>query len=811
VPRDRLIFYLAFDGLDAHSEAWEKTAAFKMLNSTPLGVMLEEVAAQLLEKLLNSVPNRKLTGAEVVTLVKSATHRGWVLAVSGSQDPKNPVLGTLVLRGLAAKEVRPLSSRLMGMLMGSDKPRIERKAGRVLVVLSSATSESSGVWWPEKDDLVLGLTGGSDADSIIAALDGKTPSATDHAVLAALAKPEGSFVPLMTAFVDPSAVPSEPKGKMAEFFDNLKTTAGITRIDYRWGFDDDALMSITRLVAPAPRKSALAIFDQPKLDTKQLIPIPDGVDSFLLLSLSPAKVLDALTQIGPAGQMKAKIDEAMEKIRTESRIDFEKDFLDKLGPKMALYLAPGRSAATTDETPESAFKAGALDPAAMFSALQTALPKPTLVAEIRDPAAFGKALDAVMVAVNKALKAQAIEKAATESASAESGPGAGQGGAQAGLQGPGRGRGQRGEGYGERPARKRSPRQTAAPEFRLMPGSEKTYMLVVPSDSSLKIGSPGAHPTLRVEGKYVAFSSTSEAARGAIEAIKKKGWKPSAEVDQALSHAPADLILLAVDDPRETVPALLASLPGTLQTQINTMIAMSGATAAGAAPGSPGGGPAQPGPAGAFRSGGSSSGGPGTSGGPGSGPTGGRRGGKLAGELEGGGPGTSGGQSGYPGSSSSGGPPQGYPGMSGRMGFSGSSGGQAPATAGSSAPQDAMIQLKIDPSKLPKTEELKALMFPGTVAVAVDDESIRLIFRESFPNVVNGMGTGALGGALLAPAIQAARARAAAAAAGAAGPAPAAPGTPPSAAAAPTPPPAAGAAGARPPGARGGRRGREPD
>ena len=50
VPKDNLIFYIEFDGLDAHAEAWQKTAAYKMLNNTPLGVMLEEVAAQLLEK-----------------------------------------------------------------------------------------------------------------------------------------------------------------------------------------------------------------------------------------------------------------------------------------------------------------------------------------------------------------------------------------------------------------------------------------------------------------------------------------------------------------------------------------------------------------------------------------------------------------------------------------------------------------------------------------------------------------------------------------------------------------------------------------
>ena len=40
-----------------------------------------------------------------------------------------------------------------------------------------------------------------------------------------------------------------------------------------------------------------------------------------------------------------------------------------------------------------------------------------------------------------------------------------------------------------------------------------------------------------------------------------------------------------------------------------------------------------------------------------------------------------------------------------------------------------MIELKVDPSKLPKAEDLKALMFPGSFAVAVDDQSIKIVSR----------------------------------------------------------------------------------
>jgi hypothetical protein len=807
VPRDNLIFYAEFSGLDAHTDAWKKTAAQRMLNDTPLGAMLEDVAAQLLDKALSSAPNRKLSGAELVSLIKAAGHNGWALAFGAGQKGKIPFFGVLVIRGIASKEMRPLTSRLLGMMMGPDaKPKIERKAGRVLVVVPEPNIPDAGlVWWPENNDLVIGFAQPSDADTILGVLDGKAPSAADHAVLNDLAKPDANFQPVMRVIVDPGAVPSEPQIKMTEFFEQLKSSTGLRRIDYRWGFDDDGLMSVLRLVAPAPRKSLLAVFDQPPVDAKQIIPMPEGVESFMLLSLSPAKLIEALSQVGPAGQLKGKLDELMEKVKSQNRIDFNKDVFNNLGPKMVVYLAPGRSAAAIDETPPAApATAGGFDPAAMLSSLQGSLPKPTLVAELRDPTAFGKALDAVMVAINRELKAQAIEKAAEEASAAAANPAPAGGGAQAVAPGRMR-RGGGGEGTGERPARKRSARETPAPEFQLMPGQVKTYMLKVPTESSLKILPQGVRPTIRMEGHYVAISSSAESARVALEVTRKKGWKPSADIEQALAHVPSGMVLLAVGDPRETDPPMLASLPATLQAQINSIIAMSSGAAGGTAPGT-----AAPGQGGFPGANQPPSGYPGMAGGGPGGPGGGRFGrGRSGGGGQEGEPGGSGGQGQFAGRP--GGMPAGYAAMMGR----GGSGGMAAAAPGAQtagAPADAMIQLKIDPAKLPKAEELKALMFPGTWAVAVDDQSIRLVTREAFPSLMGTSGS-AVAASVLLPAINAARARAQAAAAGAAPPGqPGIAGQPP-AVAPPASLPAAPARGGSPggPGRRGGRGRAEPD
>ena len=191
-----------------------------------------------------------------------------------------------------------------------------------------------------------------------------------------------------------------------------------------------------------------------------------------------------------------------------------------------------------------------------------------------------------MVAVNKELRARAAERAAEEASSTQGNENTPRRRSRpAARRRPGgRERGRPDEGEGD-------PKEAPAPEFRLMPGAVKTYVFHVPTDSPMKFGPPSFRPTIRIEGKYVAFSTAADSARGALEAAKKKEWKSSTEVERALADLPAGLVLLMMSDPRETVPALLASLPGTLQAQINTMIALAKQPPAPAGNNPAGGGP----------------------------------------------------------------------------------------------------------------------------------------------------------------------------------------------------------------------------
>jgi hypothetical protein len=700
VAKEHLAAYLEFRGLDAHAEAWKNTAACKMLNDTPLGEMLTEVSSQLLDKALEFCPNHRLNGAELVTLLKNAARSGWVIAIHVPPSGSEPCRGTLILRGATNKELRPLSGRLMGWLMGDASFKQEVQGTRKVVVVTPKAPAAAGdgagwVWWPEKDDLVVGFLSTASAAGIAAALDGKTPSALEHPLVQELAKPAGKFQPVCVGFADTANCP-ENTAKLTAVLRRLNSEWGIKRIDLRWGFDGDALMAVTRLAAPKPRRPALAIFDEPAFEKTSLLSMPDGVESFVEVSMSFSALLDTIKQLAPSGSVRETIEELAESIHNTGSMDLQKDLLAHLGPKMAFYLAPGRSAATNEDSLEAALSKG-WSLSAGVAAVQAVLPKLTVVAEVKEPTTFAKALDAAIIAINGELKAQAIELAAErrkEEEKKESG----------GAAAPGRGPGGRGAPGGERTKRRRSLQDTPSPRFQLVPTSSgvKSFVLTTPSESPIRLGPSSFRPTLQLDGRYLAFAVSPEAARSALAAARRKDWKPSSDAERAWENAPAKLSLLSVTQVSDGLSSLLASLPGTLQTMINTSITLAkgratenkpadGTAQASASGAAPAGGPESRGRRGAMIPGASAS------------PGGASRSGRL-------------------------GP---------RGGFGDSGGGSAPSgsSPSSGAAGDSMIALKVESDKLPKSTDLKGHLFASTLVASATDEEIQLISRGAFPNL----------------------------------------------------------------------------
>jgi hypothetical protein len=708
VPKENLIVYIEFSGLDAHADAWKNTAACKMLSETPLGEMLALVAAQLLDKALGAFPDNKLAGSEIVTMVKHAARSGWVLAISANPKDQERYRGTFVLRGAISKEVKPLASRMMGWMMGSEaKPRIVQKAGRSVVVVapvgagaSTGRTPAGWSWWAEQNDLAIGFGSAASADAMLAALDGKAPTAVEHTLVQELAKSDGKFQPVLFGFADAANCPELPD-RSAALLHKLSAEWGVKRIDFRWGFDGDALMSVARLVAPKPRKPALNFFDGPTFERTSLIALPDGVDSFIELSISPSRLLESLKHMAPRGEMGDQIDEMIQTVRTAGQIDLQKDLLAYLGPRMVLYLGTGQSAATNDDSLESELSKG-WSPIAAVTAMQSVLPKLTLVAEVTNPEAFSKALDVAIIAINGEMKAQAMEKVAEQRAATAKKDGISSGTGQ---------RNRRPPVGGDRTKRRRSLHDTPAPRFTLTPtpGNVKSFVLVTHSDSPIRYGPAHFRPTIQLEGKYVAFAVDPAAARAALAAAQRKDRKPSPGLARSRETLPPKLVALFYDEANDRLSSLLASLPGTLQTVINTSIALAGAragkgdTATGGAGQLGRGASGRREPAGRGRGRMSPESGL-TDDGPG---TGGRRGGVGQRGVE-------------------------RPGAQGAGALNNNTAGGATTSASN---DDSMVVLKVDADKLPKAEDLKAFLFPGTLCLTVSDQEIRLVSRQAFPDL----------------------------------------------------------------------------
>jgi hypothetical protein len=325
--------------------------------------------------------------------------------------------------------------------------------------------------------------------------------------------------------------------------------------------------------------------------------------------------------------------------------------------------------------------------------MQSFFPKFTLVAEAKNPAAFGKALDTVMIVINNELKAQAVEKEAEDKKAADA---AAPGGAATKQGG-------RGAGGGDRTKRRR---ETSYPKFQLALGESKSYVLITPTDSPLRFGPSSFRPTILLEDKYVAFGVSSEAVRAAVTAVRRKDWKPSASLEKASKHIPSNLVMLMMIDVSESLSSMLASLPGTLQTMINTSIALAKGRASGAdaaSNASQGNNNRQPG-AGSRSDIGAA----------------------MRGSMRAGGPG-------------------GRPGFGPQANSGSGSPAAAAGAAGSGTTTDDMIVLKVDPDKLPSASDLKAHLFPTTVSVTVSDPEIRIVTRGAFPDLSLPLGLASAG------------------------------------------------------------------
>jgi prepilin-type processing-associated H-X9-DG protein len=501
VPRQNLGLYLEFQGLDSHLAAWRGSAAYKILNETKLGALLEDLASQGIELAQQSVPPEKQVRASaMIELVKLAARQG--LAVGAWNIDTDQTGIVFVFRQAERPEVRRLLEDAAAANLGRPgregaNREIVQKAGRTLHPL-----DKEGLWWFEKGDLVLS----NRPDVVLAVLDGAAPSAVDHPRRVALLKPRDDFPAAAVGFLDISELPAMP-------LDGVQLgLGGLKQVEFQWGFQDDALVTVLGVVAPAPRQGILALLDQPSFTIRSLPPLPAGLNGFTALSIDPLKTYDQIVSLMKKANPPAadQIPAVEEMIRQRFALDIRNELLPSLGPQFAFYALPGAADVAGDPG------------AAMLSAF-TGL---TLAAQVRDHAAMNRSLDPLMQAINVILQMQ------------RGGPNA----------------------------------PTLA--FRKQDGPRPTYVLDLPQGGLPPQVLAMFQPTVTLGKDQLVFAATADAADQAINvstiALGQRWQATGAFVSMARRLAET-LVLLNVSDPRDTLPALIENLP-VLAQQLNGLL-----------------------------------------------------------------------------------------------------------------------------------------------------------------------------------------------------------------------------------------------
>ena len=385
--------------------------------------------------------------------------------------------------------------------VGGQPGEIVDKAGRTIRQHNTAS------WWFEKDDFVV-----TDVpDSVIAALDGKRPAATDHPERMALAKGEAGFEPLAIGFLDFARLPAMDREAVRLGLDSVQ------RVEVLLGFEGEATRTELRVVAPSPRRGLLAMLDQPTFDAASLPPIPAGVHGFVVASIDWTKTYDRIVELFlknvPPGRGGPDFDAKVEEgLRQQFGFDLRKDLLAGLGPKLTFALRDPAGGSKVSRA------------AALINRVGGA----TIAMEVRDEAAMSRAVEGLVKMLNMALS---------------------------NMGGP--------------------PAGGAKLEFRKKEGARPRYGLDLPEGLLPPPFSTMFRPTIILGSeRLIIGASTAAAERAAgLTAARADGrWQPDAAYAPVLGHLPGHMIALRIGDPREMVPAIVEALP-VLARMINAQIA----------------------------------------------------------------------------------------------------------------------------------------------------------------------------------------------------------------------------------------------
>ncbi len=395
-PSQDLVAYVEFDGLEGHREGWQKTAAYRLLNETTTGEMYRAALPRIFAALLreHADVSSNFDGRELTELVWHLFLRGFAVGINRAGGTGPPRCFGMVIRDGAKGEIRALVERMLRADAGprSKVQGLQKPGGRTVHQVG-ARGGRNVEWWFEGDDLVLCLVSPEGSPAMIDAIEGRVPSAVAHPARQALveSKDAPGFEAVGVAFFDMAALPPLPKEAVSLGLD------GIKRFEYRWGFHGDAIFSIVGAQAPAPRRGMLTLFDQPRLDLRNLPPLPGGLADFTVVSLDLSALAVRLRMLLAAAVTSSghpeppAADDVATALRRLLGVSLEDEVLAHLGTRFTFY-----NVATKVNGPSHVLESVALG---LFRA-----PKMVLVAEVKNRDALVKPLEKLVDRANDGLR-----------------------------------------------------------------------------------------------------------------------------------------------------------------------------------------------------------------------------------------------------------------------------------------------------------------------------------------------------------------------------------------------------------------------
>lgn len=346
LPESSLV-YVGWDGIDAHRQAWQATAAHAAIFETGLDGIVQKLVtfagqqagqdqAQLVTTTLDRIARRGVSLAVAIYPTQGLPQAQATLVVHGAAEAA-PKFGEFV-QGMAGAEVEFKTSKIEG-----------RSVTRA--PLPNTPGMELG-WWTEGQHLVLAAGSGAVAGAIDVAT-GKAPH-LGKSKLWAKYRSKPTFETAFVSWVDLDGirklvaelpVPVPNVEKRLTVGDLLKPLGldQVTALAIQWGFKGKSLWTETVLEAPAPRTGLLSLLEQKALTLAELPPLPVSSNGFFAWRQDWSKLYDVAVKLARdlskdlAPPDSPEVDDLLNQLPQIVGFDPKTELLDPLGDVVAFY------------------------------------------------------------------------------------------------------------------------------------------------------------------------------------------------------------------------------------------------------------------------------------------------------------------------------------------------------------------------------------------------------------------------------------------------------------------------------------------